>query len=92
VIITLRPRARLGYKKYFESPEQLEARAIPVDIPGPTTPFLSSLPYKRLARPCWFPDRPEVDTPTLRRFESPRQRAVEQLATAEAEAPASAKL
>ena len=34
----------------------------------------------------------EVDTPTLRRFESPRQRAVEQLATAEAEAPASAKL
>ena len=65
---------RLGYMKYFETAAQLEGRAMPVDIPGPTSPFLSALPYKRLARPIWFPDQQEVMFMTRTSMASNRQR------------------
>ena len=56
-----------GYKKYTD----VEANSIPLKTPGPTTQMIGDLPYERLQRPMWFPDRHDgVTTPTVRRFAS----------------------
>ena len=71
---------RLGYAKYTDP----EANNIVCSTPGPTTPMIGDLPYERLQRPVWFPDRHDgVDAPTIRRFASYTE-SVEALAVAEA--------
>ena len=56
-----------GYKKYTD----VEGNSIPLKTPGPTTQMIGDLPYERLQRPMWFPDRHDgVTTPTVRRFAS----------------------
>ena len=48
--------------------------------------MIGDLPYERLQRPVWFPDRHDgVDAPTIRRFASYMYaESVEALAVAEA--------
>jgi hypothetical protein len=63
---------RVGYAKYVQGGD-VERASIVVATPGPTTPLISDLPYVRLERPVWFPDRHDgVTFPLIRRFGSPQ--------------------
>ena len=56
-----------GYAKYTD----VEKNSIPLKTQGPTTQMIGDLPYKRLKRPVWFPDRhDDVTTPNIRHFAS----------------------
>jgi hypothetical protein len=56
-----------GYAKYTD----VEKNNVPLKTPGPTTQMIGDLPYHRLQRPVWFPDRHDgVTEPTVRRFYS----------------------
>ena len=57
----------IGYAQYTD----VERNSIPLKTPGPTTQMIGDLPYERLRRPVWFPDRHDgVVTPTIRQFTS----------------------
>ena len=65
----------VGYAKYCTD---IEAHSIPLKTLGPTTQMIGDLPYKRLQRPVWFPDRHDgVTTPTIRQFASASASAAE---------------
>ena len=56
---------RIGYKQYTN----VDTNAIVLDLPGPTSINLATLPYTRLRNPIWFPGRHGVDI-TIQRFSS----------------------